>query len=366
MEIDALLDWPQTPTSQQVRYAQENLWVCRALLSIVARVNELATGHHDANIKEIQVLSIGQQAATEFQTGMAPNRIFRPVLAAAVGPGGYPAPGSSPVPVTGGGAAYPPAASGVLGGPLAASPDGTPIDPARLLDQGRYVDAQGKPLDAGAAAGAAPSVEFKRMPVYLRLVIDQREVTRLLAECANSPLPVEVRQLRLNPPKNFSPGGGGGSPVYPGRPGGAYPAYPGRMPPGYGGGAAAARPAAVPQSVVSDTVELTPKVDDPDATLYDIPIELHGIIYIFNPPDRAKLGLDAPPGDKAAGDKAIDGEPAPDASAKTTNAADATDAADATGKAPAKAVGDDQEANDKPAAPEPAGGDAKPAKSATP
>ena len=54
----------------------------------------------------------------------------------------------------------------------------------------------------------------KRIPLRMRVSIDQRHINKLLVECANSELTVEIRQLMINP--NFVPaksrtGGGGGA-----------------------------------------------------------------------------------------------------------------------------------------------------------
>ena len=76
------------------------------------------------------------------------------------------------------------------------------------------------------------------MPVFLRLVMDQRELPDLLTECANSKLPVEVKQLRVNAGKSSRDGA---------------------------------------------------KASDKQATVkaeitYDVPVELLGVIYIYNKP----------------------------------------------------------------------------------
>ena len=164
-------------------------------------------------------------------------------------------------------------------------------------DGGRYVDEKGMPLGAGATAPP----EFKRMPVFLNLLIDQREVSRLLVECANSPLPIEVRQVRVSPAEQsttpaagrqhsqgLNMGGGGG-------PNGGRP-----------------RPFAARNSD-----------EERDKNPYDVIVEISGIIYIFNPPDQAKL---APVGEAASETPAS--EPAAaDAAEGDTAPAGATDAA---------------------------------------
>jgi hypothetical protein len=104
------------------------------------------------------------------------------------------------------------------------------------------------------------------MPVVMRLIMDQREISRLLVECANSPLPVEVRQFRLHSKRTTKPG---------------------------------------QQASGSSAVG-----SDKDQSSYDMLVEVAGIIYIFNPPDRVTLsdaaggsqpGAETPPPDAAGG-----------------------------------------------------------------
>ena len=40
--------------------------------------------------------------------------------------------------------------------------------------------------------------EFKRLPVRMRLWMDQRWLPHLISECANAPLQVEVQEVRIN------------------------------------------------------------------------------------------------------------------------------------------------------------------------
>ena len=61
----------------------------------------------------------------------------------------------------------------------------------------------------------------KRMPVRIRVAIDQRKLNVLLAQCGNSKLPVEVRQVRINrPPAAVGASGMGGGGYGGGMPGG--------------------------------------------------------------------------------------------------------------------------------------------------
>lgn len=216
-EVKKSLDFATTPSSAQVRQTQEDIWVYRALLQIIRAMNEKQV---IPVVKRLSTMQIGKPAAVAFQQGMAPGRIV--VVQAAGAAAGEAA-----------------AAAAAAAQPEPAAAEG--VVPA--IDEGRYVDAEGKKLPAGQAA----QQQFKRMPVYLRLTIDQRQIHKLLTECANSPLPLEVHQLRIGGKDNR----------------------------------AATDTAA--KAAQGTTVQES----------YDVPLELNGIIYLYNPPDAAKLGSPA-------------------------------------------------------------------------
>ena len=183
--IDTRLDWTATPTTQEVRQTQEDLWVYQSLLTIIKHLNDRANGHHNAKVKEIRSLLIGHDAALRFQEVAAEERLDHPDA-----PGSKPGPpGMSGMPGMAGAARprMPMPQAGGMGMP------GSPQVTMKANDDGRYLDDKGLPLPAGSAG----SPEFKRMPIVMRLLIDEREISRLLVESANSPLPVEVRQLRV-------------------------------------------------------------------------------------------------------------------------------------------------------------------------
>jgi hypothetical protein len=210
------------PSAQMVVLTQEDLWVYQVLLTIIQNVN---SGRIVPPIKKIEKLMIGKEAAEQLVLGMASGKIEVPKDASAAGA----------------------TDAGVQQQAPEQSADGQNPAP----DDRRYLDAEGKPMATGTL-GDAP---YKRMPVFIRLIIDQGEIDKLLVECANSPLPVEVNQCRLNPGATDS-----------------SPQPPTTYTRGSGGASAS---------------ESNPN---------DVPIELSGIIYIYNPPDAAKLGSEAAEG----------------------------------------------------------------------
>jgi hypothetical protein len=218
-------------TNLKVWLTQEDLWVYQVLLTIVKNMNE---NRYVPVVKEINELLIAQEAAKRFEAGLASGIIEKPKVATTTPDGGV-----------GGGAAEPPSY---------ASPVDAQAEPPP--DEGRYIDAEGKALQPADQWRSQP---FKRMPIFIRLTIDQREITKLMVECANAPLPVEIRQLRINPRE------------------------------GKGGSSSGGRPEGLPAETTVDRA------------VYDVPVEISGVISIYNPPDAARLGIEAPAGEAPAG-----------------------------------------------------------------
>jgi hypothetical protein len=135
----------------------------------------------------------------------------------------------------------------------------------------RYIDNEGKPIpDATAGLG----VEYRRLPVRMRLQMDPRWIPKMLVECANAPLPVEVQRLRINPEKSgvgfdmaaMGGEGGGGDGGYRGGMGGYRGGGEGRSYGGEGG--------------------YSPSIA-PTADL--VTVEVEGLVYIYNAPDPTVL-----------------------------------------------------------------------------
>lgn len=276
--ILAHFNWSVRPTTQQVVLAQEDLWVYEALLRVIARTNEGATDQHQAAVKRIANLNIGTDAAAAF-------------LSAATGGGVVEGAGSpSTVAMPGGDVSGPVATPGGLVATPSSSASGA-TDPTTLeaaLLNYRYVDDKGVPL---AADAAPPYAEFKMMPIQMELVVDQRKISRLLIECANSSMPIQILSVRTRPgegkPLNLAAASseasgttgalGGEGAISPLGHGGGFGGFStGLRHGGEGGGS-------------SGTSGTSGDVADPTA-YWDIPIELKGIIYIYNPPDKSKLG----------------------------------------------------------------------------
>jgi hypothetical protein len=188
-----------------------------------------------------------------------------------------------------------------------AGPSGTETKSAdELLLEKRYVDEKGKPLPKEKTFPYPKNLEteYKMMPIRMSLVIDQRELPKLLAECANSDMPIEVRRIRFiksteDTPMTATPRAGGGTmgPPPPGAMGpGGMMGPQGRMGPGMGPGMGYPPPGYMPPPTPTAPTGGAPADMGnlpQEAGQYDIPVEIYAILYIYNPPNIAKLGTGA-------------------------------------------------------------------------
>jgi hypothetical protein len=212
-EIYGLPTWGQTasPTSIEVWYAQETLWVYEALLRVVAATNSANEEYVDnisrAPVKCIEQLLIGQNAAIEFTT--LSQTIGDLTGASATSMMGGLSGGSGDMMASGsgaaGGAASGAMGSGAMGGAGMEFLSGSAEEQAlQKLIIGRYVgdkdDKKDQPL---MADDKPPFAEFNKMPICLKVIIDQRKIPELLASCANSTMPIDVRHLRICPDNNI-------------------------------------------------------------------------------------------------------------------------------------------------------------------
>ena len=102
--------------------------------------------------------------------------------------------------------------------------------------------------------------------------MDQRKINLLLVQCANSPLTVEVRQVRVNPDLAGA-GTSRSSSSYEGNYSGTGLNFEGS------------------DNLIGTQGTGLPGSGEMDSDFaYDVTVEIYGIIYIYNPVDEAILG----------------------------------------------------------------------------
>jgi hypothetical protein len=140
---------------------------------------------------------------------------------------------------------------------VATSPD----DP---LYEWIYVDFEGKPLTAAGIKTSQDATMVHLVPFRLRVVMDQRKIDRLIEELAENSVPIDVRQVRINPGQ---PGMGASAPF-----------------------------SSVPSASSDAFADASGRRRRP----YDVTVELRGTVGLATPPDEKPLG---------GGEPAVEGVP---------------------------------------------------------
>jgi hypothetical protein len=393
--------WDKIPTTKQMLLAQEELRVYGLLCDQIAAVNSGAGGTYNAAIPHVEQLAVGYPACEDEPAFSTAGRMYEPgkepMAGSRGGPGGMmggmmgsmmPS-GSGDTDAAGGGGggqvkpqhprfmpkegqsgmtrgmSMPPMGGGdseATGAAAAQGPDTTPEAFMTWI----YVDADGKPLKGDEVATAPAALMTHLMPFTIRATIDQRKLDAFLVQLATSAVPIDIRQIRLNPPAAMvampgaggmggmgggppmggmmgPSGGGGGRPPAGGPSGGGMSGPPNRgmmsRPPMGGGGEDNAIPGMAGMGSM--------------VRPHDIVLEIRGTIALATPPNPEALGLAAEGSDTAVGADAADqGEPVPADEAPAAPAAEPAPAAPADAGEPAAA--------DAPAEPPPAADAAAP------
>ncbi|MFN7733439.1 MAG: hypothetical protein ACK5OB_16195 [Pirellula sp.] len=359
----AVLPWfsnVKPPSIHEIYYAQEDIWVLRGLMDIISQTNSDAKENFQAIVKEIEWIRMGSKASRDAGK-------LNESAAAAGGMGGMPGYGGGGPPsgYSGGGSGGAPAGygggGGLKGGDLGASRAAVRVDPA----DGRYVDTNFKPLTGAqlrtamnlTTANDAVNAVAKKIPIRLRLKVDETQIGRLITECGNGKMMLEVLQVRYNtdPAPAVAAAGGAGGGAMAG--GGAKPSF---------GGAGGAGMMGESESGGTTGGAVAAGVADSSG---EVAIEIFGLVYLYNPPasltkTNATPGAAAPAANGAAAGApaAVNANGAGNANAAPANAAGANpnagagNAANANGAAGAATTPTDP-ANPGDAAPEePEGG----------
>lgn len=330
------------PTTHDILYTQENIWILEGLLNIIKNVNGDAQENFEAPIKRIDFLRIGRPAGgragvIESVMGMGMGGMYGDGMGGmgmdGMGGMGMGMEGSmdggmgmdSGMGMDGGmgmDTGFMAGAEGDMGagmGAEGADYSGFGMMPM-VMDPagGRYVDSDYKPIMAedlrAKMESASPEDAYyavaKRVPVRMRFLMDQRKIQTLLSECGNADLMFEPRQVRLG---QTTPAAVGSSMSFGGMMGGGMMdggmGMPGSDMPGmgaeggYGGGYDAMSGMGMDGGMGMPGSDMGMGMGGmgmgmggmgmmPGASPMDIPVEIYGVVYLFNPPNMIKLGLD--------------------------------------------------------------------------
>ena len=311
------------PTVREMLYSQEDLWVLDSMMQVIKATNGDARHRSQAVIKEITALDLGIAARRLMGKVSAVQSAESEEDAISYGGdvmGGDPYGGMAMMDME------------MEGDYLDEEGGGFMFDPLeeRYVDQ-TYTALVAEDIRTKASSQSLSDVMVaKRMPVRIRVKMDSRKLGKFLAECANAPLTFEVHQVRINPDDTAGMAGfggmGGGYGGYGGygdagggemagsgygdESGGGGDGY-GGMPSGYGGyggagggyggygGAGGGGGYGGEGGYGYD--------EGPPPETYDKTIEFFGVINIYNPVDKEKLGT-APSSDSDDADATTEDE----------------------------------------------------------
>ncbi len=281
------LIWEETPSHWEIWVTQEDLWVYHTLLRIIADTNRAANADRSSNaaVRIIESLEIGQAAAqSRRDTGRI--TLLTPQNRAGGMEGGYGMEGM------GGGYGMEGGMSGMggmesgmggmggmeggFGGMMGrGGATGEGQERTQLLS-GRYLDKNNMPIPVTETPSGDHEfgLEYKRLPIRMSLLMDQRWITHLIAECANAPLQIEVQEVRISPSDGTRKRSRGGR--------GMMGGMGGEMMGGMGGGGYGRAGKNLGQVI---TFNPQPNI---------MPVIIQGTIYIFNEPESLSLQPDQP------------------------------------------------------------------------
>ncbi len=260
-KLQQKLNFKTKPSAMQVWVTQEDLWVYETLLNVIANTNKArgATRSDNTAVRAIESLLVGSEASIP-----PGSQIIIPQQDAGgggrggYGEGGYGEGGYGEGDFGGGGFGGEGGFGGVGGvggygeggyGGRAGMEGGLEGGGDAALIANRYLDAEGKPAQ-GSLEGPFGTTEFRQLPIRMKLRMDERWIPRILIECANATLPIEVNQVRINPSQSGT---------------------------GLGGRRTSGRQNSGLRGIASD-IKLAE-------------IEISGVVYIYNQPDTETLTI---------------------------------------------------------------------------
>jgi len=311
----------RTPTTAEVMYAQEDLWVINQWMDVIAHTNRGADARYNAAITEIVSIELPQQGKGISLAGRIrlPGGGFSGEaggesdamsgMMGAMGAMGGGAGGAGGAPGGGTGAAAMESADGggdEEGGDTSARESiAGENDPINL----RYVDRQYQPLEAVKLRSAlnpnntVPDDAYlavaKRYPTRIRLKMDLRRLPDFLTACGNARLTIEVRQVGINSQAGAGgAGGSGGSGGMEGMMGGGGGGMGGGAMGGFGGGGGTeggtSEGGGTEMSGMGGMMGGGGGFSGAQSLVDEFPyqetVEIYAIVYLFNPPDTSKLG----------------------------------------------------------------------------
>jgi hypothetical protein len=234
----------KTPSTARIRMLYEDLWVFRSMFKVIAKINERPI---DVWLQIMEGASPPTDKAAVDQANVPIKQIDYCDLAQYAMSTAMNLPGNVQIGEEDGNSNSRPGANlAANAGTFSVGTQGNDEEDNKLRD-GRYIDGRNQPVQDPAAP---PFTEFKQIFVQMTVLMDQRLIPVLVAECANAELTIETRQVLVDL-KDVDV---------------------------LRGGAARAQD--------QNKVESTP---------HDVLVTVRGVVYGYSPPDKARLGQGSDP-----------------------------------------------------------------------
>ena len=189
----------QTPGTEQIKVAQEDLWLLSLMLGIIERANANATSSFDAAVKEIRALQIGGNRITSGEEKTTTS-------------GGQGGQGGQGMGGQGGQGGQGMGGQGGQGGQGMGGQGGqggmTPGQGGGMQLSGGSDDEEGS---EDAERYELQTDQFNRLEFRLVLLIDHQQLPVLLTEMVNDPSVIEITNLNLQGPDYLENGSGNGN-----------------------------------------------------------------------------------------------------------------------------------------------------------
>ena len=217
------------PTTLEILYAQEDLWVLNQWLKIIADMNKTADAAYNAKVTDIIGIDLAKNGAFIGPTGveLAKEALLNGGKVAGGDAGGMDGMMGDMDGMMGGMAGMGGGGGGGGGGPSEGTDEGaddsiggnsSDDEPSNDPGDLRYVDDTYQPLAiselrtalniTSESRNVRPKLAIaKRYPTRIRLTIDLRYLHQFLAACGNAELSIEVLQVRINAPSGMNKGG---------------------------------------------------------------------------------------------------------------------------------------------------------------
>ena len=232
----------RSPSTVRIRMTQEDLWVFRSMFKVLAAINSKpvetwlsimqggadsagAVDQANVPIKQINFCDLAQYAMAAAlespgKVQIGAEDINNPANAAMVGGGGGFSVGTT----------------------------GSAEEDAKLT-LGRYIDGRNQPVSDPTAP---PFSEFKQMFVQMTVLMDQRLIPVLIAECANADLTIETRQVQVD-----------------------------------------LRQVDVLRQ--ADAAQAAQQANKVEQSPHDVLVTIRGVVFGYSPPDKARIGQGSDP-----------------------------------------------------------------------